>query len=145
MEFFLFPLLLDSLILSQQLLIVVIIVIFRFRVHPWLLLLLLVIRLDERLRISILREWIISQIDQLPLGLIGSLDLFLHVWLVIANYVHIIVVDGPLIAIPNLLLLDYLYLSILLPSRLRFTLHQLRLEILLFQLVHRSLADLTLL
>lgn len=145
MELLLFPLLLNPLVLSQQLLIVVIIVILRFWVHTRFLLLFLIIRFDERLWISILREGVISQIDQLSLCLIGSFDLFLHVWLVITDNVHIIVVDRPLIPIPYLFLLDYFYLSILLSSRLCLPLHQFWLEILLLQLVDRSLPDFTLL
>ena len=146
MEFLLFPLLLYPLVLSQQLLIIIIVVVILWLwVHAWFLFFLLIIRFDERLRISILRKGIICQIYQLPLGLIGSLDLFLHIWLVVANDVHIVVVDWPLIAIPYLLLLDNLDLSILLSPSLRLSLHQLCLKIFLLQLINRSLSDFSLL
>ncbi len=139
MEFLLFSLLFDAFVLSQKLLIIVIIIVLRFWMHPRLLLLLLVVGFNEWLWIRIFRKRIICQIHQLSIGFIRPLNLLLHVWLVIAYYINIIVVNWAFVIVSDLFFLDNLYLSILLSSRLCLSLHELCLKILLFELFNGSL------
>jgi len=135
MQLFFLSLLFYLLVLSQQLLTVVFLVtVLWVWVSVLFGLLLWSVVFYELLRVCIFGERVVAQIDASFL-LIAGFYFFLDVWFVIADEVHIVIVDSFALPVGNRFFFDYFDFSVSFPSCLRFSLQQVSFEVFLFELV----------